>query len=45
MRYWRSLRRINQLDLSLETGVSQIHISFIENGRSQPSRQMVIDLD
>lgn len=44
LRYWRGVRGKSQLDLSLDTGVSQRHISFIESGRSAPRRQMVIDL-
>jgi transcriptional regulator with XRE-family HTH domain len=44
LRHWRDLRGRSQLDLSLETGVSQRHISFIESGRSVPSRQILMDL-
>lgn len=44
LRQWRARRGKSQLDLSLDTGVSQRHISFIEVGRSQPSRQMLIDI-
>ena len=44
LRHWRDMRGISQFDLSLDTGVSQRHISFIESGRSVPSRQMLIDL-
>lgn len=44
LRHWRDLRRKSQLDLSLDTGVSQRHISFIEVGRSIPSRRMLIDI-
>jgi transcriptional regulator with XRE-family HTH domain len=44
LRYWREVRAKSQLDLSLEAGVSQRHISFIESGRSRPSRQMVLGL-
>ncbi len=44
LRHWRDLRGKSQLDLSLDTGVSQRHISFIEIGRSAPSRQMLIDI-
>ena len=44
LRQWRDLRRLSQLDLALEAGVSQKHVSFVESGRSQPSPQMVIDL-
>jgi transcriptional regulator with XRE-family HTH domain len=38
---WRTRRRMSQLDLALEAGVSQRHLSFIESGRSAPSRDMV----
>jgi transcriptional regulator with XRE-family HTH domain len=44
LRYWRERRAKSQLELSLDAGVSQRHISFIEVGRSQPSRQMLVDL-
>ena len=44
LRQWRDLRGVSQLDLALDAGVSQKHISFVESGRSQPSPQMVIDL-
>ena len=38
---WRARRRLSQLDLALEAGVSQRHLSFVESGRSAPSRDMV----
>lgn len=44
LRHWREVRSKSQFDLSLDTGVSQRHISFIEIGRSAPSRQMLIDI-
>jgi transcriptional regulator with XRE-family HTH domain len=44
LRHWRDMRGISQLDLSFNAGVSQRHISFIESGRSVPSRQMLMDL-
>jgi transcriptional regulator with XRE-family HTH domain len=44
LRHWRELRGKSQLELSLDAGVSQRHVSFIETGRSIPSRQMLIDL-
>jgi hypothetical protein len=37
LRHWRDLRRKSQLELSLDAGVSQRHLSFIEVGRSAPS--------
>lgn len=42
--YWRDKRGKSQMSLSLDSGVSQRHISFIESGRSAPSRQMLLDL-
>jgi transcriptional regulator with XRE-family HTH domain len=44
LRQWRDVRGKTQLDLSFDAGVSQRHISFIESGRSTPSRQMLLDL-
>jgi len=44
LRHWRDTRGRSQIDLSLDAGVSQRHISFIESGRSVPSRQMLLDL-
>lgn len=44
LRQWRDIRGKTQLDLSLDAGVSQKHISFVESGRSTPSRQMLLDL-
>jgi transcriptional regulator with XRE-family HTH domain len=44
LRHWRDTRGRSQIDLSLDAGVSQRHISFIESGRSVPSRQMLMDL-
>ena len=44
LRQWRDLRGLSQLDLALDAGVSQKHVSFVESGRSRPSPQMVLDL-
>lgn len=44
LRDWRRRRRMSQLDCALETEISQKHLSFIESGRSVPSRDMVIRL-
>lgn len=44
LREWRRRRRRSQLELALDAGVSARHISFLETGRSNPSRAMVIDL-
>ncbi len=41
---WRQQRRISQLDLGLSANVSSRHISFLETGRSKPSRDMVMRL-
>lgn len=38
------MRRLSQLDLALESGVSQRHLSFLESGRANPSRAMVLQL-
>lgn len=44
LREWRKLRRMSQLDLALEAEISQRHLSFIESGRSTPSRDMLLHL-
>ena len=44
LREWRQRRRMSQLDLALEAEISARHLSFIETGRSQPSREMVLQL-
>lgn len=44
VRSWRELRHLSQLDLAVEAEVSQKHLSFIESGRSTPSREMVLHL-
>ena len=41
LRYWRGVRRVSQLDLSVEADISTRHLSFLETGRSRPSREMV----
>jgi transcriptional regulator with XRE-family HTH domain len=41
LRYWRQERGKSQLDLSLDTGISQRHLSFVESGRSVPSRDFL----
>jgi transcriptional regulator with XRE-family HTH domain len=40
--YWRNLRRKSQLALATEAEVSPRHLSFVESGRSQPSRDMIL---
>jgi len=44
LRAWRQRRRLSQLDLALEAEISTKHLSFLETGRSQPSRDMVLKL-
>ncbi|WP_309084078.1 helix-turn-helix transcriptional regulator [Chelativorans sp.] len=44
LREWRQRRRLSQLDLALEAGISQRHLSFVESGRALPSRDMVLKL-
>jgi len=44
LRDWRNHRRLSQLALAGESGISQRHISFLETGRSQPSRATVLAL-
>lgn len=41
LRSWRNRQRLSQLDLALDAGLSQRHISFLETGRSHPSRYAV----
>jgi transcriptional regulator with XRE-family HTH domain len=41
IRYWRQIRGKSQRDLSLDTGISQGHLSFVESGRSIPSRDLL----
>jgi len=41
---WRTQRRVSQLDLGLSANISSRHISFLETGRSRPSRSMVMRL-
>jgi transcriptional regulator with XRE-family HTH domain len=44
LKQWRQHRHISQLDLASQSGISQRHISFLETGRSNPSRPMVLAL-
>src|SRR5262245_59652934 len=41
LRHWRGARRMSQLRLASEAGISARHLSFLETGRSRPSREMV----
>ena len=44
LRDWRQRRRLSQLALACEAEISQKHLSFVESGRSLPSREMVLRL-
>lgn len=44
LRTWRARRGLSQLALSADAGISQKHLSFVESGRSAPSRDMVLRL-
>src|ERR1700733_2148212 len=44
LREWRQRRRLSQLELALEAEISTRHLSFVETGRSVPSRDMVLHL-
>jgi transcriptional regulator with XRE-family HTH domain len=44
LRRWRESRHLSQLEMALEAGVSARHISFIETGRAEPSREMLLTL-
>jgi transcriptional regulator with XRE-family HTH domain len=44
LRTWRQRRHLSQLDLAAEVDISTRHLSFVETGRSQPSRAMVLRL-
>ncbi|HEX6689150.1 MAG TPA: helix-turn-helix transcriptional regulator [Solirubrobacterales bacterium] len=42
LREWRERRRVTQLELALDAGVSARHLSFVETGRSQPGRDLLL---
>jgi transcriptional regulator with XRE-family HTH domain len=44
LRSWRQRRHLTQLELANESGVTTRHLSFVETGRSRPSREMVLHL-
>lgn len=44
MRAWRQRRGLTQLDVSVETGVSTRHLSYVETGRARPSRELLLML-
>src|SRR4029079_10887152 len=41
LKRWRTTRHLSQLALATEAGISTRHLSFLETGRAQPSREMV----
>lgn len=44
LREWRSARRLSQLDLALDAGISPRHLSWVETGKAKPSRDVVARL-
>lgn len=44
LRFWRKINKMSQMDLALESGVSTKHLSFLETGRSKPSRNLVLKM-
>jgi transcriptional regulator with XRE-family HTH domain len=44
LRHWREHRRLSQLELASQADVSTRHLSFVETGRSRPTKQMIIKL-
>ena len=44
LRMWRQRRRLSQLELACDADISARHVSFLETGRSQPSREMLLRL-
>jgi transcriptional regulator with XRE-family HTH domain len=44
LRTWRQQRKASQLQLAIDSGISQRHLSFLESGRAKPSTEMVMQL-
>src|ERR671916_1993683 len=44
LRRWRGRRHLSQLELALKAGISARHLSFVENGKSAPSRETILRL-
>src|SRR3954470_12269043 len=42
LRDWRKRRRLSQLELALDSGISARHLSFVETGRSRPGRDLML---
>jgi transcriptional regulator with XRE-family HTH domain len=44
IRFWRTQRRLTQMELALDANLSAKHLSFVETARSHPSRRLLVDL-
>ncbi len=44
LRAWRERRRLTQLEVALDAGISARHLSFVETGRSKPGREMLLSV-
>jgi len=44
LRFWRQLNKISQMDLALEADISTKHLSFVETGKSLPSRSLILKM-
>ncbi|MGH7711523.1 MAG: helix-turn-helix domain-containing protein, partial [Gemmatimonadaceae bacterium] len=44
LRHWRTHRRVSQFELAMRADTTQRHVSFLENGRSAPGREIVVRL-
>jgi transcriptional regulator with XRE-family HTH domain len=44
LRFWRTKRHLTQMELALDANLSNKHLSFVETGRSRPSRQLLVHL-
>src|ERR671918_2962305 len=44
VREWRERRRLTQLEVALDAGISARHLSFVETGRSKPGRGMLLSV-
>jgi len=44
LRFWRQLHKISQMDLALDVDISSKHLSFVETGKSQPSRNLILKI-
>ncbi|MFL5883875.1 MAG: helix-turn-helix domain-containing protein [Thermoleophilaceae bacterium] len=42
LRTWRERRRLTQMEVALDAGISARHLSFVETGRSKPGREMLL---